>query len=91
MSTSFSTKCYYLPIAAGIIYLTLNSVPVHRELSREIPDQIYLHVTKALILVVLVFIICRIIDLYEKDTSCQASSTFSCEWCQNDNYLPKIN
>jgi len=89
--SSFSTKCYYLPLSAGLIYIVLNSNPVERELSKEIPDNVYRHITKGLILVVLIFIICRIIDINEKPEpqEPQEPIVFSCNWCKNDNYILK--
>ena len=59
-----SYRCYILPIIAAILYYILSLPIVVVVFSDWIPDQQYATFTKSLILLVLLFLSCRILDLF---------------------------
>ena len=65
--TSLSFRCYILPVVGGITYVLLSLPTVVAAFEQWIPDYYYAMVTKALILVIILFITCRIMDLVWTD------------------------
>lgn len=59
-----SYRCYILPIVAGIMYILLSLPLIQRIFCSWIPSLYYRIISMALLLVALLFIICRIMDYY---------------------------
>lgn len=71
--TNLSYRCYILPIVAGIIYV-LFSLPVVEKIFLDwIPNTTYRIMTQALLLVVILFLTCRILDMYWNSSGCHDS------------------
>lgn len=65
--SNLSYRCYILPIIAAIIYVILSLPIVNIILKDWIPDTNYLILIKSLILLVTLFLSCRLLDMYWYD------------------------
>lgn len=61
--SNLSYRCYILPIIAAIIYYILALPPVVDMINNWIPDYYYANMAKSLILLIILFISCRIMDI----------------------------
>lgn len=71
--TNLSYRCYILPVIAGLIYV-LFSLPIVQQIFIEwIPNTTYRVMTQSLLLVVILFLCCRILDMYWNPSGCHDS------------------
>jgi hypothetical protein len=65
--TNLSWRCYILPAIGGVVYYILTLPLVSTIFSDWIPDIYYANLVKALILFLVLFFVCRIMDLIWSD------------------------
>jgi hypothetical protein len=61
--TNLSYRCYYIPFLAAIYYYILSSRYVVKFFEFNVPDENYASISKSIILLILLFVSCRIIDI----------------------------
>lgn len=81
-SSNLSYRCYILPIVAAIVYLFF-SLPIIVEIFNDwIPDYYYCAVVKSLLLLMILFLTCRVLDIlwvdYCHDEQCTTSLNNIC-------------
>lgn len=67
MSVNLSYRCYILPVTAAVTYIFLSLPRVSTVFNDWIPNYYYSVLCKALIILVTVFLICRIVDMLYND------------------------
>ena len=71
--SNLSYRCYILPIIAGITYILLSLSTVEEIFVDWIPNNYYRIMVKALLIVVILFLSCRILDMYWNGSTCHDS------------------
>ena len=61
--TNLSYRCYYIPFLAAIYYYILSSRYVVKFFEFNVPEENYALISKSIILLILLFVSCRIIDI----------------------------
>ena len=61
--TNLSYRCYYIPFLAAIYYYILSTRYVVKFFECNVPDENYASISKSIILLILLFVSCRIIDI----------------------------
>jgi hypothetical protein len=61
--TNLSYRCYYIPFLAAIYYYILSSRYVVKFFEFNVPDENYASISKSIILLILLYVSCRIIDI----------------------------
>ena len=59
----FYYRCYLLPILAGLLYIVLSLKPVNRMFDEWVPHYYYNVVTRAFLIMIILFIVCRVLYL----------------------------
>ena len=65
--SNLSYRCYILPIIAAVVYVILSLPAINIVFKDWIPDPGYAILVKALILLVVLFLSCRLLDVYWYD------------------------
>lgn len=80
--TNLSYRCYILPLVGGITYYILAYPTVDTMFSQWIPDPYYALMVKGIILIIVLFLTCRLLDLVWTDMchsqDCIEAATCTC-------------
>lgn len=82
--SNLTYRCYILPVIAAILYYIL-SLPLIVEIFNDwIPDYYYATLVKALIILIVLFLVCRLLDFIWTDT-CHDNLCMQNTICLNNN------
>lgn len=90
-SSNLSYRCYILPIVAAIVYVILSLPVVNAVFYDWIPDYYYSILVKSVILLIILFLTCRILDIiwtdFCHDEQCISSLNNICMAMQKNNQI----
>lgn len=83
-NTNLSYRCYILPAIGAIGYYLLSLPIVNKIFNDWIPDYYYATLVKSLILLIILFLTCRIMDIFWTDM-CHDNSCITIAACECNN------
>lgn len=86
--SNLSYRCYILPIVAAFIYFILSLPSIVSIFNDWIPDYYYSTLVKSLLLLMILFLTCRLLDIFWADmchdSECSNSLNNICQSLENN-------